>query len=221
VLLKCYGLPIHVLGGFSDAETETELLEDFCVVWFGAVQVLAFGDELERGVAANAGLEEDALKRLEILGVDDQQLVLVELDLHGPAGADHGNPGAAVMHEKVFKVAAVALQDRQVNLLAVQVLVGSAVTVMTGFHDHVDHFTEWIEQIEKHIEEPFARNRGDQNRNLQLRFDVAIGADAKALPGDDLQVERRPHGLGQPEIAVTIHLQVSRQILWNHETPCR
>ena len=210
-----------MFGGFVDAEPEAELFKHFRMLRFGAMEMFALGDELEVRAVRNARLPEHALKRFQILGIDDEQLVFVKLYLHGSAGADDGNAGAAVMHEKFFKVAAIALEDGQVDLLAMQVLVASAVTLMARFHDDIDHFAERIEQIEKNIKEMFARNGGHQYRNLQLGFHIAVGADAKPLAGDNLQVERRPHGFGQPEIAVVIHLQVSRQLVWNHETPCR
>ena len=58
--------------------------------------------------------------------------VLVELDLHRPAGAQHRDAGAAVVEQQVLELAEVARQDRPVDVFAVQVAVGAAGLLVAG-----------------------------------------------------------------------------------------
>src|SRR5262245_20084416 len=70
------------LGRFADAEAVAELVEEFAVLGLGTVQVIPFCNQLHLVVAVDAVLPQDALERLQVLGVDDEQFVLVELDFH-------------------------------------------------------------------------------------------------------------------------------------------
>src|SRR5438552_13635736 len=76
--------PAHALDRFAHAQAIAKLGERLAVLLVGAVQVLAFGDELQAIVAANTVVLENANERRQIGGIDNQQLVFVELDLHGP-----------------------------------------------------------------------------------------------------------------------------------------
>jgi hypothetical protein len=80
---------------------------------------------------------------------------------------------------------------------------------MAGLDDDVHDLAERIKQVEEDIKQAFAGDRSDQHGNFKLGLDVAVGADAKAFTGNDLQIKRRADGLGEPEVTVAIDLQVS------------
>ena len=67
------------------------------------------------------GVDQDALVGREIVAVDDQQLVLVELHFLRHVRVEHGDAGAAVVDQQVLEVPEDALQDRQVDVFAVEV----------------------------------------------------------------------------------------------------
>src|SRR5262245_25717623 len=99
---------VERLGEGADAQAAAELFEGVLVLRPGAVQVLSFGDQLHGVVARDAGLAQDALEGAQVAGVDDQQLVLVELDLHGPVVGNDRYAGAAVVEQQVLEVVIVA-----------------------------------------------------------------------------------------------------------------
>src|SRR5437588_10908443 len=99
---------------------------------FRAVQMLPLGDKLDLIVVRDACLQEHMNERIQVLGVNDQKLVLVKLYFHGPAGADHGNAGAAIVEQQVLKITAIALEDRQIDLLANEILVSAALALVAG-----------------------------------------------------------------------------------------
>jgi hypothetical protein len=202
-----------VLGEFSDAQAVAELLEDRLEARISAVEVFAFRDEPEVVIAADALAAEELLKGFQVARVDDQEFVLVELDFHRLLGTQHGDSGAAIIEEQILEVAQVALQDRQVNGFAVKVAMMSAIALMAGFQDDIDDFAERIEHLQEKVEEAFARDGSGQDRHAEARPGVAIGVDAKTLTGDHLPVDRGPDCLGQPEVAVTVHLKMGSQFI--------
>src|SRR5262249_52234851 len=124
--------PADVFGGLADTESAAELLKLGRVVRFGAVQVLALGNQLHAVVAAEAGRAQDPLEGRQVLAVHHEKLVLIELDFHRAGAADDGHAGAAIVKEKVLEVTTMALEDRQVNLLAAPVLVIGAFALVAG-----------------------------------------------------------------------------------------
>src|SRR5262249_51637285 len=54
--------------------------------------------------------------RLQVAGVNEEELVLVQLNLDPPADCDHCDTGASVVEEQVLKVAEGAHQDRQADV---------------------------------------------------------------------------------------------------------
>ena len=75
-----------------DPQPVEDLVELLVIDVIGRVQVLGLGDELDRVVPLQAVLAQDLLERLEVVGVDEQQLVLVELDLRRPVRIGAASP---------------------------------------------------------------------------------------------------------------------------------
>src|SRR5258708_4494104 len=109
-------LPIDALHGFANAQAIAELIKDRAEGGVGAVQVFAFGNDLQVVVAADAVAFENVCEGLEIGGVGYQQLVLVELNFHGPARAQGSQAGAAIVQQQFFEVAAMAFQYCQIDM---------------------------------------------------------------------------------------------------------
>src|SRR5712691_2360230 len=103
------GLPVDAFDGFAHAEAVAKLFELLVEAWVAAVHVLALGDELEPVVAVDAQLLQEDLEGTDVGGVDDQELVLIELDLHGALVRQDGDAGAAVVGQQIFEFAAMAL----------------------------------------------------------------------------------------------------------------
>jgi hypothetical protein len=74
----------------------------------------------------------------------------------------------------------------------------------------VAHMKPLVEQLEQAL----ARGRCHQNRYRVLGFFVPVRVVAESLLGNDLQVVRWPHGVGQHELAVTLHAQVCLQFFF-------
>ena len=89
--------------------------------------------------------------RPQLLAVDDQELVLVELHFLRQARVEHGDAGAAVVHEQVFEVPQRALQDRHVDVFAVQIGVAVRFVAVAGFEDHVHHVAQLLDQRHERI----------------------------------------------------------------------
>src|SRR5262249_58156856 len=107
-------------------------------------------------------------ERRQVLGIDNEQLVLVKLHFDGFGGGDYGHAGAAVVQEQVFEIAEVALEHQQLNILALQIAVLFPVAVMARLHDHVDRIAERVEPLQKNIEEFFARQGSNQHSHAQV-----------------------------------------------------
>ena len=132
-------LPIAV-----HAEPHFQFFELFDVPLGCGVDVLGFGDEPHVVAARDAAIVEDLFVRPQVLAVDDEQLVLIELDLLRKAGIEHRDAGAAVVHEQIFEIPQRALQDRHVDVFAVEIGVALGFLAVTGFKDDVDHFAQTL-----------------------------------------------------------------------------
>src|SRR5262249_37738047 len=146
----------------------------------------------DASVAKNAG------ERLQVRSVNDQQLVLVELHFNRLGGRDDRYAGAAVVQKQVLEVAKMALQDQELDVLAVKIAVPLAVGIVAGFQDDIDGVAERIEQIEEAIEQLLAREGGDEHRHTEAGLGVAVQAHAEPFLRHDLQIQRRPNRVGQP-----------------------
>jgi hypothetical protein len=196
------------------------LLEGFNVLRIGTVQMFCLCDEAEVVVTLKTRLSHDALKRFQVVGVDDQEFVLVELDLHGLAAGNHGYSRAAVIQEQVLIIAKVAHQDGKIDVFTKAILVPGPIRVMTGLEDHVDNGAQRFKEAEEEIEKSLTGHRCGQHRHLQAGLRVPVRFQTESFPGNHLEVQRRANGIGQPEIAVTIHAQMTGQVLYAHVTPC-
>jgi hypothetical protein len=83
------------------------------------VDVFGFRDELDLFVAADRVALEDLLEFREVLPLHDQQFVLVELHFKGNPRIEDGNSQAAVVEQQILEVVEDALQNRQVDVLAI------------------------------------------------------------------------------------------------------
>ena len=142
--------------------------------------------------------------------------MLVELHFHGPGRGQGGDAGAAVVQQQLFVLAAVALEYGQVDMLAEQVLMAGAVGVVAGFQHGIDDFAKGIEQTEENVEQALARDRGDEHGDLEAGLAIAIDLDAVAFRGHDLAIEGRPDGVGEPEVAVVVLVQVGGHFFGVH-----
>ena len=84
---------------------------------------------------------QDLLVIGQLVPVDDQELVLVELDLLGDVGVEHGQAGTPVVEEQFLIFPQDALEHGRVDVLPVQVGVSSPVAAVAGLEDHVDDAT--------------------------------------------------------------------------------
>src|SRR5690606_37139092 len=84
------------------------------------MDVFRFGQELDLVVARNAVAGEDFFKTFERPAVGDEQLMFVELDFLRSARVQNGDPGAAVVHQQVFKIVENTLEHRHVDVLAIE-----------------------------------------------------------------------------------------------------
>src|SRR5437870_4470230 len=75
-------LPADALRRRPDAEPIAKLIEDIDMARIAAVQVFAFRDQFQVVVALHTLLSENGLERSRILGIDNQEFVLVELNLN-------------------------------------------------------------------------------------------------------------------------------------------
>ena len=173
----------------------------------GAVQVFAFGDQFQAFDVPDTFLPQDCLERLEILSVDDQQFMLVELDLHRLRGRNDGDARAAVVEEQLLEIVQVAQKNRQVDLLADEIIVATRATGMTRFENDIyDRCPSGSSKLDEEIEEIFPRHRGGENGNLKIAF--AIHVESITFPWNNRHARTGPDRVGQEEIAVAIHSQV-------------
>ena len=145
-------LPADSLRRLADAEAVAELLEGREVARIGTVKVFAFGNQLEFRVPRDSVAVENLRKWREIVGIDDEKLVLVELDFHWPLAGDDRYSGTAVVEEQFFKIAEVALEDWHVDLFAEQIPVPFSFTIVAGFQDDIGHFAQWLQEFEENVE---------------------------------------------------------------------
>ena len=139
----------------------------------------------------------------QVVAVDDQQLVLVELHFLRDAGVEHGDAGAAVVHQQVFVVVQDALEHRQVDVLAVQVDVAAVLRGCGWFRAPRRPRSPADRAMSMNVSnscslEAAAISTGTFDFDLLVAVDVV----AVALAGHDLQVVRRADGVGQHEVAV-------------------
>src|SRR5438132_1715712 len=135
----CLTLPVGMFCRLAGAEAEAELLELGGIMRLGRMEVFPFGDELHGIVARQTGLFQDGFKGLEIVGVDDQQLVFVELDFHRAVDADDGHARATVVEEQIFIIIKMAGEHWQIDALAIEIVMSAALALMAGFEDHINH----------------------------------------------------------------------------------
>src|SRR5262249_37535716 len=105
------GSPVDVLGGLTHTHAVTELVKRRSITRFRAVQVFRFGDDLHAGSVGKTSLPQNAFEWFQITGVNDQQLVLVELHLHGAGCADYRYAGTTIVKEQLLKIKTMALED--------------------------------------------------------------------------------------------------------------
>src|SRR5215831_19347529 len=73
-------LPAMGFDGFADTQAVAELVEFAAMTRVGAMEMFALGDELHLVVAGDAVVFQHGDEGAQVGGVDDQELVLVELD---------------------------------------------------------------------------------------------------------------------------------------------
>jgi hypothetical protein len=125
-----------------DAEAVAEFLELFAVDVVGRVEVFGFGDELEGVVSLEAEVFEDLFEGFEILGVDEEELVLVELHFHRAVRIKGGEAGTAVVKEERFVIVEGTFEDDGVHMLAIKVGVDPRLALVRRLHDDVDLVTK-------------------------------------------------------------------------------
>ena len=148
--------------------------------------MLGLGDELDVFTARYAVLVEDLLELVEVLAVKRENLVLVELDLHRDPRVQHRHPRASVVDEHLLEVVQHALENWQLDALAVIILVSVATRVMTGLQDHIDLLTQRIKQVNEEIQDLLTRNRGHQHGNRNARPAITVSVVTEAGPRHDL-----------------------------------
>ena len=178
------------------------------------MDVLGLGDEFHLIVALDAVVAENVFELVEILAVDDQQLVLVELDFLRDAGIKHGQARAAVVGQQVLVFLEDALEHGQIDVFAIQVAVAVVVAIVAGFQHDIDGESQRIQKVQKHVEEFFAGNGDHQHRHVGVVLLVVVRVVAVALGGHDLEIVRRPDGVGERIVAVPRHAQMRFQLLF-------
>jgi hypothetical protein len=103
------------------AEAGFQFFELIGVALAGRVDVLGFGNEAHVVAAGDALLAEDGFVGTQVFAVHDHELVLVELHFLRQVRVEDGDSGAAVVGEQVLEVPESALEDRHVDVFAVQV----------------------------------------------------------------------------------------------------
>ena len=136
------------------------------------------------------------------MGVNDQQLVLVELDLDRPLRMEDRDPGAAVVEEEILEVPQDALEHRPLDPIAGDLDGGAAVAV-ARFEDDVDRVAERFEEAEEGLEEILARDGTDQRRQLGPGGGIDVGVEAISGLRHDVELPAGPDGVGEGEAAVT------------------
>src|SRR5579872_1298181 len=174
------------------------------------MHVFGFGDKSHFFQTGKSRLLEDAFEVGKVLAVHDQQLVFVELHFQRNRRIEHGDSRAAVVENHVFEIAESALEDGQVDVLAVEIVMPTVAAFMARLENHVDFVPQGIEQFEKHVEQTLARGRSHQYGDVDARLFVPVNVVPVSRSRDDLQVERWPYGAGQQKIAVTSDLHVGR-----------
>lgn len=201
-------LPIDSLDRFADAEAIAKLLELTAMARICAVEVFAFGDKPKFVVADDAVIAENLGEGADIGGVNDEELVLVELDFHRTVRGHDGEAGATVIQDEVFEVAAMAFEDRQVDRFAEEIDVTRAVGFVAGFEDNVHDIAKRVEEVEEGIEEFVARQRGGEDGNLEAGFFIAIGFDAEGFARGDGSFLPGADRVGELKVAVAVDLQM-------------
>src|SRR5438552_10449700 len=107
------------------------------MVWFSRVEMLGFGDQLDRIVAWDVKRLQDAAEGTEFGGVDGQDLVLIELDFHRFMGGHDGDAGTPVVDEQILEFATIAGQDRGVDAAAAEVAMLAVPAAMAGLQDDI------------------------------------------------------------------------------------
>ena len=106
------------------------------------------------------------------------------------------------------------MQDRHVDVFAVQVGVAVRFVAVAGFEDHVDHVAERLDQRHERVHHARAGDGGHQDGHLGAVLFVAIHVVAEAGAGHDFQVVRRPDGVAELEVAVAGDAEVGFQLFF-------
>ena len=112
--------------------------------------------------------------------------MLVELNLLRNLRIQHGQTGAAVVHQHILEVPEDAFEDRHVDMLAIQIGVAFVVPVVTGLQNHVDGEPKRVEQIHERLEDLIAVHRGHQHRHVVVVLLVAVVVVPISFTGHDL-----------------------------------
>src|SRR5207244_11048222 len=124
--------PVYMFGRLVHADAVAQLFEILGVMRFRAMEMLRLGDELHAVIPWNAGLAQDTFKWFQIAGIHHEQLVLVKLHFHRSGRIDHRYAGAAAIEQKIFDIAAIAYEHRQIALLAYHIVVARALVGWAG-----------------------------------------------------------------------------------------
>ena len=87
---------------------------------------------------------------------------------------------------------------------------------VAGFQDEIDDRAERVEQVEENVEQLVFRDGGRQHGHGQAGAGVAVDVHAVALPRRDGHVRGGADGVGQHEVAVTIHPKMGGQLFRSH-----
>ncbi len=153
-------------------------------------------------------LQQDLLERLEVVSINEQQLVLVELNLHRAVGVQGGQAGTAVVQQQGFVVEQRALEDDRVDVLAVHIRVRSGLGFVTRLHHDINVITQRVEQVHEDVEQPFGGDGRGQHRHLVAGLGVAIDIAPVSFPGYHFEPDRRANSIRQQEISVPSDAEV-------------
>ena len=165
------------------------------------MEVLALRDKPDPIVSLQPPALEDPLKGRTGLGVDDQQLVLVELDLEREFRVHDGDRRAAVVEQEILVFPEHALEHQPLHALAGEfATVGGG--VVRGFEDHVAAVAERLEQVEERGEQVFTRHGGDHGRHPGAGPRINVRVVPEAGLGHHVEVPAWADRFGEREPAV-------------------
>lgn len=112
------------------SELSTEFVEAVLEAAMRGMQVFALSDEANTGPGADALPSQEILETVEIVGVDDQEFVLVELHLNRTFGVHDRYTCAAVVNEEFLEVPQRAFENHSFDPFAQIIVVVAIISLM-------------------------------------------------------------------------------------------